>query len=69
MADKLLVFYPQRRSKNGCFDYICLSCFATIATARTEPELLRIKEKHICDPSTISQRAFDRSIMEKMKAN
>jgi hypothetical protein len=69
MADRLLVFYPQMRNKDGCFDSICLACFATIATAKTQSELFEDNQKHVCDPSTISQRAFDNRVMEKMKTN
>jgi hypothetical protein len=69
MADKLIVFYPLRRYPDGRFDSICLTCFATIATAKTESELLDHKRKHVCSPATLSQRAFDCRPMEKIKAN
>jgi hypothetical protein len=68
MADRLIVFYPQRRTPDGRFDSICLTCFATITTATTERELLKNQKRHVCNPVTLSQRVFDRSVMERIKS-
>jgi hypothetical protein len=65
MLDKLIVFYPHRHNRDGSFDSICLNCFATLATAKTEAELLEFDKSHICQPATVSQRAFDRNFLEK----
>jgi hypothetical protein len=65
MADKLIVFYPHRRNRDGSFDSICLNCFATLATAKTEAELLELDQAHICQPATVTQRAFDRQLLQK----
>jgi hypothetical protein len=65
MADKLIVFYPHRRNRDGSFDSICLNCFATLATAKTEADLLELDKRHICQPATVSQRAFDRKLLQK----
>ena len=64
MLNRLAVFYPHRRNRDGSFDSICLNCFATLATARTEPELLVYEEMHVCAYSPLSQRAFDRRGLE-----
>ena len=56
MADKLIAFYPHRRKRNGSYDSICLSCFATIASANTEIELLTHDSKHTCDHALLSMR-------------
>ena len=66
MADKLIFYYPHRPNKDGSFDSICLTCFATIKTAQTEYELLEPEGKHVCIPSALSQRAFDRRVLEKI---
>ena len=31
------LFFPHRRNKDGSLDSICLKCFATIGSQRTEP--------------------------------
>ena len=64
MLSRVAVFYPHRRNRDGSFDSICLNCFATLATARTEPELLVYEEMHVCAYSLLSQRAFDRRGLE-----
>ncbi len=50
------------------FDSICLNCFQTLAKARTESELLEYDKRHICKPTTASQRAFDRRMLDGNKA-
>ena len=64
MLSRLVAFYPHRRNRDGSFDSICLNCFATLATARTEAELLAHDRMHVCKYSTLSQRAFDRKVLE-----
>jgi hypothetical protein len=56
MASKTLRFYPHRLNLNGTYDSICLICFATVASARTEPELAVHDIKHICDNFLLSER-------------
>ena len=51
--------FPHRRNGDSSFDSICLKCLLTIATARTEVELARYEKYHVCNPSILSQRAFD----------
>jgi len=68
MFSQPVIFYPHRRNRNGSFDSICLTCFATIANAETELELLEHERRHFCKPSTVSQRAFDRRILEGKEA-
>jgi hypothetical protein len=65
MFSQRVVFYPHRRNSNDSFDSICLTCFATFANAKTEPELLEYDKNHICEPATVSQRAFDRTVLER----
>jgi len=64
MLSQLPAFYPHRRNSDGSFDSICLNCFATVANAGTEPELLEYDSRHVCEPATVSQRAFDRRVLE-----
>ena len=54
-------FFPHRRKADGSFDSICLKCLLTIASARTEADLKRHEENHICNPSFLFQQAFDRA--------
>jgi hypothetical protein len=69
MADRLTIFYPQRRNPDGCFESICLTCFAKIATAKTEQELFSDKEKHICESSTLVQRSLILREMNKTRSD
>jgi hypothetical protein len=43
--------FPHRRNKDGSYDSICPKCFATIARATTDRELLAFDQKHVCDNS------------------
>jgi hypothetical protein len=54
-------FFPHRRNRDGSFDSICLQCLLTIANARTEADLAKYDKYHVCNPSILSQRAFDRA--------
>jgi hypothetical protein len=59
MVDKLIAYSPHRRNRDGSYDSICLSCFATIASGKSEAELWKDDRAHTCKPSTLLQRAFD----------
>jgi hypothetical protein len=41
--------FPHRRNQDGEFESICRVCFATVATAAIEAELLAYEQGHICD--------------------
>jgi hypothetical protein len=64
MLSRQVVFYPHRRNRDGSFDSICLNCFVTVATGKTEAELSEYDNRHVCEYSTLSQRAFDRRVLE-----
>jgi hypothetical protein len=55
MAANLLL-YPHRHNRNDTYDSICLTCFATVATTLTEPELAVYDRKHICNQFLLSER-------------
>jgi hypothetical protein len=61
MALTLPACYPHRHNRDHSFDSICLTCLLTIANSRTEDELERQENDHVCDPSILSQRTFDRT--------
>jgi hypothetical protein len=69
MADKLIAFYPHRRNKDGSYDSICLTCFVTVASGKSEAELMKFDEKHVCACSTLSQRANDRNVPWRKRPN
>ena len=54
-------FFPHRRNTDGSFDSICLECLLTVANVQNETDLAEYDEYHICNPSILSQRAFDRA--------
>ena len=54
-------FFPHRRNKDGSFDSICLKCLLTIANERNEADLAKHDRYHVCIPSVLSERAFDRA--------
>jgi hypothetical protein len=51
---------PHRENQDGSWDSICLTCFATVATALQELDLADADRLHICTPSVLSQRSSDR---------
>ena len=53
--------YPHRRNRDGSFDSICLRCLLTIANTRVEAGLKTYEKNHVCNPSILSQRTFDRA--------
>jgi hypothetical protein len=42
--------FARRRNRDSSIDSICKKCFATIASAGSEEELVALEEKHVCDP-------------------
>jgi hypothetical protein len=40
--------FAHRQNADGTFDSICLSCYLTITTAETEPELVLGESQHSC---------------------
>ena len=58
-TDKLIPFYPHSRNKDGSYDSICLTCFATIAFGKSEAELMGLDSNHVCEFSRLSQRAVN----------
>jgi hypothetical protein len=61
MVFTLPPFFPHRRNPDGSFDSICLKCLLTIANARNEADLAKHDKYHVCNPSTLSKKAFDRA--------
>jgi hypothetical protein len=61
MVLTLPTFFPHRRNKDGSFDSICLKCLLTVASTRVEEDLKPYDKYHVCNPSVLSQRAFDRT--------
>jgi hypothetical protein len=67
MADKLIAFYPHRPNKDGSYDSICLNCLLTVASGKSEAELMKLDDKRVCEYSTLSQRAVHRDISGRRK--
>jgi hypothetical protein len=55
MASTLRKF-PHRLNRDGSYDSICLKCFATIASTRTEIELTSHDKTHICNHAMLCDR-------------
>ena len=51
--------FAHRENANGTFDSICLRCFRTVATARSESALREKEQQHACDLEDL--HAFDPS--------
>lgn len=41
--------FPHRHNKDGSYDSICISCYATIASVRNEAELAKLEQDHVCE--------------------
>ncbi len=55
MAYKTAPFFPHRRNKDGSFTSICLNCFGTVASHKTEEELQEEDKRHVCVSSASLQ--------------
>jgi hypothetical protein len=51
-------FFPHRRNRDGSYDSICLTCFATVGSAGTQEELVKCEKKHVCKPSRVAERGL-----------
>ena len=51
-------FFPHRRNRDGSYESICLTCFATVGSAGTEQELVKFDKEHVCEPSLVAERGF-----------
>jgi hypothetical protein len=67
MVLTLPIVFPHRRNRDGSFDSICLKCLLTISTTRNEADLAKREELHVCNPSVLSQRAFDRAFEDERR--
>ena len=47
--------FVHRFNVDGTVDSICRQCFATVATARRESELLSQEDHHICEPDVLDR--------------
>jgi hypothetical protein len=45
--------YIHRAKINGTFESICWECFAIVATARQEADLVNAESNHVCDPRIV----------------
>jgi hypothetical protein len=57
MAVSNAVLFPRRQNRDGSLDSICITCFATVASAPTSAELSAYDEKHVCDPEVLFDQA------------
>jgi hypothetical protein len=55
-------FFPHRRNSDGSLTSICLTCCATVASHKTEEELVEFDKKHICEATMLSQRGTPASM-------
>jgi hypothetical protein len=44
--------YAHRQNADGTFDSICLSCYETITSVQSEPELIEDERVHSCRSDT-----------------
>jgi hypothetical protein len=51
---------PHRRNRDGSWDSICLTCFATVATTPLEPDLAEQDRLHVCTAHVLSQRSSEK---------
>jgi hypothetical protein len=51
-----LAKFPHRRDRDGLYDSICPTCFATIARAKPEAEMAELEKAHVCNSSFLAER-------------
>ena len=47
--------FPHRRNPDGSYDSICVVCFATVGSSKTEDELEIAEQDHTCDQTRLYQ--------------
>jgi len=50
---------PHRKNRDGSWDSICLTCFATVANTPEEHDLAEADRIHVCAPAVLSQRSSE----------
>jgi hypothetical protein len=50
-------FFPHRRNRDGSYDSICLTCFATVGSG-TQEELVKRDKEHVCESSGVAERGL-----------
>jgi hypothetical protein len=51
-----LAKYPHRRDRDGLYDSICPTCFATVARSKPEAEMAELENAHVCNSSFLADR-------------
>ena len=41
--------FPHRHNSDGSHDSICITCYATVASAHNEGDLAQHEQDHVCD--------------------
>jgi hypothetical protein len=62
MAKPSLPPFPHRTNHDGTVNSICLQCFQTIASHKSESEVEEIEKTHVCRSSLLSQRGVPSSL-------
>jgi hypothetical protein len=57
--------YPHRHNADGSYDSVCMTCFITVASTKTEDELVPFEKNHVCALSALSQRGMHTSMSTK----
>lgn len=55
MASKTTL-YPHRRNKDGSYDSICPTCFATVGRSKAKADLAEDDRAHVCDSEFLAER-------------
>jgi hypothetical protein len=55
--------YPHRHNRDGSFDSICTTCFATIGHTQFESDLTDAEQYHSCEQSILAGRGNPRPKM------
>jgi hypothetical protein len=64
MIDTLNAVYSRRHNRDGSFDSICRTCFATAAHAKDEAGLAKQERNHCCEPEVLAYWEFNRLMVK-----
>jgi hypothetical protein len=53
LSSQMPLKFPHRKNRDGTYDSICPGCLVTVATCKSEADLLTHERKHVCDESRI----------------
>lgn len=50
--------HPRRRNKDGSYDSVCFTCFATVGDCQPDGRPGQLDKHHVCDSAFLAERGL-----------